>query len=485
MIRILTLVLLTLPFFSAYSQCDLDFGSTSGTFAFSTVSGSDIVNGANSGANATSTQSFNVWDEAATPIDCSLPGVSNDLTFDFEIIHAFDVYGVDGIIDQYAGSTHDIIQSTSGLRGSIPMGNSGANETSTGDVRGYKITVNFANYLAINASDVTVNLTSVNSAGRGFESSSIVFLNDSGVPYGTATYEGYYGNGSSGASTDGSCTAPAPGDAWTTSGTGVHTAESTGSVILDPMNTCNTTGGNSGPNDSKDVEAVADAGLNPTDKVGGFVFTVYLEDIAPSAAPGANTTTSTSFTSTLNGVAISSVALPVELISFDARQLDNNVFLNWRTASETNNDFFEIQHSVDGRNFIAIGKENGSGNSNVFQQYEYIHDNAKDGINYYRLKQVDFDGEFEYSKTILIDVLRQKEIAIQPTVVISDLQITLPRDHRNSFYKILDSTGRVIQNGEFIDFLIEQKINLNFLNSGNYFIQIGNNTTQELSLIHI
>jgi len=88
--------------------------------------------------------------------------------------------------------------------------------------------------------------------------------------------------------------------------------------------------------------------------------------------------------------------------------------------------------------------------------------------------------KFEYSETILVDVLRESEIAIQPTVVISDLQITLPNEHRNSFYKIFDSTGRVIQNGALADFLIEQKINLDFLNSGNYFIQIGNDTAQEI-----
>ena len=465
---------------NTFSQCNLDFGSTSGGFTFSTVSGIDIVNGASSGANATSTQSFNVWDEASTPINCTTPGVSNDLSFDFEILHAFDIYEVDGVIDQYAGSTHDIIQSTSGLRGSIPMGNSGTNETSVGDVRGYKITVNFANYLSINASDVTVNLTSVNTAGRGFESASVVFLDDSGMPYGTTTYNGYYGSGSSGASTDGSCTAPAPGIPWSTTGTGVYTAGSTGSVLLDPMNTCNAIGGSNGPNDSQDVEAAADAGLNPTDKVSGFVFTVYLEDIAPSSAPGAETSTSTSFTSTLNGVAISSIALPVELISFKARQLNNDVSLNWMTASETNNDYFEIQHSEDGINFTTIGKENGSGTSTISQQYNYIHDDAINGTNYYRLKQVDFDEKFEYSQIVSVDISKRSEVAIQPTLVVSELQITLPEDYRNTSFKIFDATGRIIQDGKLEDFLIEQSISLNLLHSGSYFIRIENKTTQEI-----
>lgn len=473
-------IIFTVVSLSAYGQCDVDFGSTSGTFTFSTVSSSDIVNGASSGANAMNTQSFNVWDEAATPIDCSTPGVSNDLTFNFEILHAFDVYGVDGIIDQYAGSTHDIIQSTSGLRGSIPMGISGANDSSTGDVRGYKITVSFANYLSINASDVVVNLTSVNSASKIFESSSVVFLNESGVPYGTATYDGYYGSGSTGASTDSSCTAPVPGIVWSTTGTGVYTVGNTGSVMLDSMNMCNAIAGINGPNDNKDVAAVTDAGLNPTDKVGGFVFTVYVEDIAPSTAPSAETSTVASLTSTLNGVSISSVALPVELISFDGRQVYKDVLLNWETASEIENDYFEIQSSLDGINFMTIGKEEGSGNSTMKKQYNYIHANPQKGLNYYRLKQVDFDGEFEYSQIILIDVSKRSEIAIQPTLVTSDLQITLPEHHKNTSFKILDAVGRIVQEGEFEDLLTEQGITLNALHRGNYFIQIGNNLTQEM-----
>lgn len=94
--------------------------------------------------------------------------------------------------------------------------------------------------------------------------------------------------------------------------------------------------------------------------------------------------------------------LPVELVSFTGREQDGQVLLKWETASEQNNDYFLIEHSVDGKTFAAIGEVAGAGTISTTQYYNFAHRNPAYPDNYYRLKQVDFDGAFEYSDVILV-----------------------------------------------------------------------------------
>lgn len=109
-------------------------------------------------------------------------------------------------------------------------------------------------------------------------------------------------------------------------------------------------------------------------------------------------------------------ALPIELISFDAKlDINNNVLTNWITASEHNNNYFEVFNSIDGVNYTSIGKVQGSGNSTTSNKYELTHIKPNEGINYYKLKQVDFDGKYTYSKIIIIDV---PKIDINSTIII-------------------------------------------------------------------
>jgi len=94
-------------------------------------------------------------------------------------------------------------------------------------------------------------------------------------------------------------------------------------------------------------------------------------------------------------------AVPVELISFTASALNNQVSLEWSTASELNNHYFEIEKSLDGKEFTTIGRVEGNGNSRSIIDYNFIDYNLSK-TSYYRLKQVDFDGQFEYSDIVAI-----------------------------------------------------------------------------------
>ena len=93
--------------------------------------------------------------------------------------------------------------------------------------------------------------------------------------------------------------------------------------------------------------------------------------------------------------------LPVTWLSFDAKANGNDANLDWATASERNSKDFDIERSVDGKEFTSVGKVRAAGNSSVIRTYSFIDKDAA-SLNadkvYYRLKQNDLDGQFEYSK---------------------------------------------------------------------------------------
>ena len=96
------------------------------------------------------------------------------------------------------------------------------------------------------------------------------------------------------------------------------------------------------------------------------------------------------------------VILPVELISFKGEKGEKEILLKWVTASELNNEKFEIEHSSNNRPYEKIGEVNGHGTTYQVSNYSFQHFNPTIGNNYYRLKQVDSDNQFEYSRVIAI-----------------------------------------------------------------------------------
>jgi hypothetical protein len=93
------------------------------------------------------------------------------------------------------------------------------------------------------------------------------------------------------------------------------------------------------------------------------------------------------------------IVAPVDLLNFDASLQENKtVLLNWRTAHEQNNAYFLIERSEDGINYETIGKIKGKNISNEINEYSFTDFGASEGTHYYRLKQVDLNGKYEYSK---------------------------------------------------------------------------------------
>ena len=98
------------------------------------------------------------------------------------------------------------------------------------------------------------------------------------------------------------------------------------------------------------------------------------------------------------------VALPVTLYTFEAKPYNKDVMVTWKTASEYNNDYFTVERSEDGVNFKKLGDVKGAGNSAHTISYFLLDSEYSKGINYYRLKQTDFNGDFTFSKIVAVDM---------------------------------------------------------------------------------
>ncbi len=135
------------------------------------------------------------------------------------------------------------------------------------------------------------------------------------------------------------------------------------------------------------------------------------------------------------------VSLPVTLLNFTAKAEGSKALLNWQTATEINNDRFEIERSADGINFIKIGQVAGAGNSNSLLSYQYYDDQPMKGNNFYRLKQVDKDDKHDYSVTKKVDFKTSFywQVLNNPT---KGSPIIVKTSELNSVISIFDGSGK-------------------------------------------
>ncbi len=112
----------------------------------------------------------------------------------------------------------------------------------------------------------------------------------------------------------------------------------------------------------------------------------------------------TSFSPFTLGSSSSDNPLPISLLSFEAELCERSVCLEWETASERNNDFFTVEKSYNRDTWNEVAKINGAGNSQSLLEYKTIDNAPYQGISYYRLKQTDFNGDFEYSAEVVVNI---------------------------------------------------------------------------------
>lgn len=169
-------------------------------------------------------------------------------------------------------------------------------------------------------------------------------------------------------------------------------------------------------------------------------------------------------------IATVNAPLPVKLLNFSAQLTNNQTNILWSTALETNNKGFEIERSNDGKNFTTIAFVQGAGNSNRLLSYGFIDDNK--ATAYYRLKQIDFDGQFEYS-TIIKVLNKDLSIELAPNPFNDNIEITSATPILHA--EIIDITGKV----KTFEISNTNKLNINTadLGKGVYFIRINNGET--------
>ncbi len=166
--------------------------------------------------------------------------------------------------------------------------------------------------------------------------------------------------------------------------------------------------------------------------------------------------------------------LPVEYVSYKATAVnDTEVRLDWTTASELNNSHFDVQYSLDGVNFRTIDEVIGNGTTQLKQDYSYIHTSPVIGLNYYRLKQVDFDGAFQYSELRAVRLERTGKIVINPSAAIAEITVELAEvTGDNSLIEIYDMVGRSVLVSNFDGALNTKTLDISNLQKGYYVVRV-------------
>ena len=148
-----------------------------------------------------------------------------------------------------------------------------------------------------------------------------------------------------------------------------------------------------------------------------------------------------------DGCCGSAVALPVELLSFAGVIEGKEVRLSWATATEINNEYFTVERSDDGIIFYEVGKVAGSGDSDQAMDYFWSEHVNKSGFVYYRLKQTDYDGDFEYLGMVSVMMTSVSEISIFPSPVKAGDDVIVSGISDNAKYVIHDIYQRVVGEG--------------------------------------
>lgn len=176
-------------------------------------------------------------------------------------------------------------------------------------------------------------------------------------------------------------------------------------------------------------------------------------------------------------------ALPVELTRFSAIIENSAVRLSWSTASETNNNYFTVERSIDGKTFVAIKTIDGRGTTSETTHYNVVDNNPDKGIVYYRLKQTDFDGSSSYSYVVSVsvpDAVKQIDAKIFPSVVQKGETVNVgiingEFNNTSLSVSVIDSKGKMLQYECFVAAKGHNSYVLNLNNTidpGLYFVRL-------------
>jgi len=172
--------------------------------------------------------------------------------------------------------------------------------------------------------------------------------------------------------------------------------------------------------------------------------------------------------------------VPVELTSFTANVNQNgHVVLNWSTASETNNQLFEIERRIENGQFITIGYVEGHGTTTDPQEYSYVDNTVETETYFYRLKQIDFLGTYEYSDEIEVEVNGPLTFGLEqnypnPLNPSTNIKYSIPEKGsvKLSVYSVLGEEVAVLVDGIIQAGFFETIFDASYLPSGTYVYKL-------------
>lgn len=166
-------------------------------------------------------------------------------------------------------------------------------------------------------------------------------------------------------------------------------------------------------------------------------------------------------------------ALPIFLTHFSGITRKTDVLLSFATATETNNDYFAIERSVNGLTFNELARIKGAGTVYEPQQYQYIDTRPLPGKNFYRLRQVDFDGQFSYSPVVIARFVQENTLKIAPMPASDEVQILLSeRTEKEGLGQVFDYNGRLMHTFVFPAETDRYAWNLGDLPAGGYVLRL-------------
>ena len=233
--------------------------------------------------------------------------------------------------------------------------------------------------------------------------------------------------------------------------------------------------GNDVVNDAPNLRVAKVSGASPWVDIGG----------TGTASPTGNILSTTNFT-TFSDFSLANNTggtnpLPIELVEFTAELIAGKVQLKWVTASELNNDFFVVERTLNGESFTTITTVPGGGTTNQRSVYTAFDFSPAFGKNYYRIKQVDFDGQFSYSELVFVMVTDLESWKVYPNPYHTGkltLQLNSLDIEKSVLICLYDLQGRIVYKKE-IAFLANDAIDITpvDLASGVYLVSVavGNN----------
>jgi hypothetical protein len=174
--------------------------------------------------------------------------------------------------------------------------------------------------------------------------------------------------------------------------------------------------------------------------------------------------------------------LPVELLYFTADAVEKEVHLAWQTASELNSDYFIVERMDDYGEWMELLRVNAAGNSSRVTNYNAVDFAPKVGENYYRLIQVDHNGEYNVYDPVVVQIASGQlgDVVIYPNPSYGVINIAISEHVKLDQINVIDMSGKMVRNIS-LDGQYNFEVNLSDLPRGVYFVQV-NNTVKKLVL---